>query len=547
MSIEINLGSSTIDSGKLVRQLKYDLRDDWYPDSLGYEDLLESEVVAEAITSAIDRNDGLFQSEGRAELNVPKQGFVLRYSLETSLLDRAYYHALVSNLIPFYDELFPPQVLNHRYAITGKRAGRYLYRHPIESWNLFEGYVLEDAKRKPVILVTDILNYYENINIDLLIQALKDRVPTLNADGSEKAKIRNIIEDLNRCLKEWSYQKEKGLPQNRDASSFLASFMLLAIDEKMLAYGYSYYRYMDDIRIATTSRYQARAALQNLIVELRMLGLNVNGSKTKILEPENPEYKEILLQKEPVLEQVDHMWKSCSLPVIRRSFEPLSCLATKLIAEGQTQKRAFRFCIKRFENLALCSEIDVPDEFFTPLIDAAILELDSQPCSTDQLVRFLKAAPMNSNQLSNVANFLKDKERAIYDWQNYLLWQLLVYKGHQDNDLLKISRVRTSESRLHADRAGATLYTGAMGSGDDRQNLATHFKDCKNYLLQRNGIIAVHELKFNSGVKQNVAPHVLPSLKGTYMRIRERFKGCYHRPLPAVSYSNIYDEVTSYD
>ena len=168
---------------------------------------------------------------------------------------------------------------------------------------------------------------------------------------------------------------------------------MLPIDEEMLNRGYTYYRYVDDIRIATTNRYAARAALQDLIVELRKLGLNVNSAKTKILEPGMQEYEVELFRRYPDLEQIDNMWRSRSLPVIRRSFEPLRTLALKLVTQGRTQEAAFRFCIQRFENLARCQQMDVPRDYFDPLVTIAIQELDSQPCSSDQLVRFLKAAP----------------------------------------------------------------------------------------------------------------------------------------------------------
>lgn len=547
MPSRVDVGGVTTDMRQVVRQLKQDLKDDWYPDSLGYEDALEAEIISEAVAESLDSNDGLFLPGNRAELNVPKKGFVLRYSLETSLLDRAYYHALVSGLVPFYDRLLPPVVLSHRHASTGPRKGRYLFLHPIEQWKLYRGYVAQEAKSKPVVLVTDVQNYFENIRVDLLIELLRQRVSQLEASGTAKAGIQAIIGHLNRCLSAWCFCGTHGLPQNRDASSFLGNIVMLNIDEEMLRRGYTYFRYMDDIQIVTSSRYKARSALQDLIVELRKLGLNVNASKTEILEPGMPGYEEILSLGDLELEQIDNMWRSRSLPVIRRSFEPLRRLAIKLIQENRTQEKAFRFCVKRFENLALCADIDTPPCYFEPMIEVAISELDSQPCSTDQLVRFLKAAPTSEAHIARVAGFLRDQERAIYDWQNYLLWQLLVYKGHHDTELTSIARRRIRESSLHADRAGAMLYLGALGLEEDREAVAELFGGCTNHLLQRNALIAVHELEFNQGIKEKVAPHVLPCLRGTYKRIRERFPGCYHRPLPPVSFLDIYDEVTSYE
>lgn len=547
MANQVDIGGIRVDINPVVRQLKYDLKDDWYPDTLGYEDTLETDSIAEAIVEAVNENDGVFIPGSRTELNIPKKGFVLRYSLETSLLDRAYYHALVAELAPFYDTLLPTAALSHRYASRGNREGRYLFLHPIEQWKLFEGYVALEAKSRPVILVTDVQNYFENISVNLLIEILRRRVPQLTATGSEKARIRSIIDHLERCLSAWCFRCTHGLPQNRDASSFLANVFMLGVDEAMLSRGYVYFRYMDDIRVAVPSRYKARAALQDLIVELRKIGLNVNAGKTDIVEPGTPEHRKLLSSGEKELEQIDDMWRSRSLPVIRRSFQPLRSLALRLIDQKRTDERAFRFCVKRFENLALCEEIDTPASYFEPMIGAAIEGIDAHPYSTDQLVRLLKAAPTSEADIARVADFLRDEDRAIYDWQNFLLWQLLVYKGHKGSDLIDVARRRISMSSLQADRAGAMLFLGASGAPADRRSIAQGFVGCDHHLLQRNALIAVHELAFEEGIEQYVSPYVMPCLRGTYRRVRDRFRGCYHRPLPAVSYLDIYDEVNSYE
>jgi hypothetical protein len=222
-------------------------------------------------------------------------------------------------------------------------------------------------------------------------------------------------------------------------------------------------------------------------------------------------------------------------------------LAEDLIRRGATQERGFRFCIKRFENLALCPELAVPKAYFDPMTDISIKELDSQPFSSDQIVRFLKAAPTSATQMADVAVLLRDHERCIYDWQNYLLWQLFVYKKYSDPDLILIARRRAIREDRPADRAGAILYLGAMGSSGDRYLLSESFKSCTQHLVQRNALIAVHEVEFNAGIKQHVAEHVIPSLVGTYRRLRNGFLGQYHSPLPLISAINIYDEVSSYD
>jgi len=547
MSKIIELGAFSPDITEVVRQLKQDLKDDWYPDSLGYEDSLKTDVAAELLTACFQKNHGLFVPDDRTELNIPKKGFVLRYSLEMSLPDRLYYQALVGQIIPFFDPLLPNQVLNHRYAAGGPRAGRYLFKHPIEQWELFKGYVAHEASGKHVILATDVQNYYENIEVDRAIAVLEVNIQHIKAEATEKAKLRRVIAELHRCLRKWCYKSTHGLPQNRDASSFLASFVMLPVDKAMLSHGYAYYRYMDDIRVAAKTRYEARAALQHLTTELRRLGLNVNSAKTKIWEPDMPDYHDALGKDEPQLAQIDNMWRSRSLLVIRRSFAPLQKLAKDLIARGATQERGFRFCIQRFENLALCQELGVPKSYFDPMTDACVQQLDPQPFSSDQIVRFLKAAPTSAAQLAHVAKLLGDHERAVYDWQNYLLWQLLVYKKYADPVLIKVARKRAVRVDRPADRAGAILYLGALGSGTDRLFVAKSFKSCAQHLVQRNALIAVHEVEFNAGIKEHVADHVMPSLQGTYKRLRDKFQGQYFRSLPQVPVLRIYDEMSSYD
>ena len=156
MSKIVGLGHFSLDIAEVVRQLRRDLKDDFHPDSLGYEDVLTTDVAAALLQESFERNHGLFVPEGRTELNIPKPGFSLRYSLDTSLLDRLYYQALVGYLVPFYDALLPNQVLSHRYAGSGHRSGRYLFKNPIEQWKFFQGFTEQEARSegKPVILAT---------------------------------------------------------------------------------------------------------------------------------------------------------------------------------------------------------------------------------------------------------------------------------------------------------------------------------------------------------------------------------------------------------
>lgn len=546
MTRVVDLGAFAPDLEVVVKQLRQDMKDDWYPDPLGFEDVLRPEVVAGLLESSFHSNHGLIIPSDRAELNIPKKGFVLRYALEMSLPDRLYFQSLVGALIPLFDPLLPNNVLNHRYSAERVRDGRYLFKNAIDQWKRFRGYVAQDLKTRPVLVITDVQNFFENIGVNEVIRVLTDSVPRLSCSAGEKAMVRRVIAELERCLRRWCYSQSHGLPQNRDASSFLASLVMLRVDKFMLERGYSYYRYMDDIRIAAGDRFEARAALQDLSTELRRSGLSLNAGKTRILEPKDDGYPEAVGQDDAVLSQIDSMWRSRAVPVIRRSIVPLRSLALNLIATGETGERAFRFCVSRYEKLALCAELGVAKAFFDPMTAACVDHLENHPYSSDQLVRFLKAAPTDANQLAPVASLLLDGRRAVYDWQNYLLWQLLTFKGHVTAELLDAARLRYQETSRPGDRAGAVHYLGALGGDADRVAIAASFGTFRHFIEQRNALIAIHDLDYGSGVKQNVKGKVMPSLEGTYRRLHREFRGVYSKPPETVPASSLYNEGSSY-
>jgi hypothetical protein len=87
-------------------------------------------------------------------------------------------------------------------------------------------------------------------------------------------------------LKIWSSDKEgdqhsHGIPQGPMASDFLAECILLSIDEKM-SEQYSYFRYVDDVRILGKTELEVRQALVCLDILCKSRGLIPNSDKTKI-------------------------------------------------------------------------------------------------------------------------------------------------------------------------------------------------------------------------------------------------------------------------
>ena len=187
MAHTIDFGRFVLDCDSIIKQLRQDMKDDWFPDPLGYEDMLDYDGVAHYVMDAIDKNHGLYTPTVRQLENIPKEGFTIRYALETSLQDRVLYHGLTSLLIPFFDGTLSWRVFSHRYNSNFEKDERYIFKHAIRAWQDFLGSVRAEAKAKPVLLTTDLSNYFESIRIARLRQNVLALLPSVKASGDRKS------------------------------------------------------------------------------------------------------------------------------------------------------------------------------------------------------------------------------------------------------------------------------------------------------------------------------------------------------------------------
>jgi hypothetical protein len=458
--------------------------------------------------------------------------------LETGIVDRALYHALTAYLVPFYDPLLSWTVFNHRYD-QKKKANKHLFRPAIPAWRDFVGSVKVAAKQKAFLLSTDLANYFEHIDINILHDSMLALLPEVKGAPAEKGNIRAHLSALFSCLREWCHNDGRGLPQNRDPSSFLANIYLLPIDRAMLSRGYHYFRYMDDIKVACDDEFKARRALKELSVELRKLGLSVNGGKTVICETTEEALANCLDTGGSELQQIDAIWQTRSIAPISRSFPILHEMAKRLLRSNEVNSREFRFCIKRLELLAQCPEFSVPDQYFAPITALVIAALPRHPAATDQFVKYLRAVPVSITDLDCIAQYVQDQQKNFYTWQNYGLWLLLVQKEYRSDSLLAFALevVRTSDD--NATRCGATLYVGALGNSENRIVVAQRFISLTSFLGQRAALIAVQELNFRPHIEDSVKPYIRNDLIGVFAGLHR--EGIYVASRETTSITNMID------
>lgn len=508
------------------QRLRKDMRDDWFPDALEYQDLLGSERLARIYAAP-------YRPQLAELFDLPKAGFTLRYSLESSFQDRVLYQALADVLIEHYDPLLLPNVCSHRHRGSDRW---YMYHHPVSAWKKFNNEVESELRvGSRVLLCADIHNYFENINLDLLRATLQERV------GGEFYLFK-VIEFLVKLLETWSAAyRGRGIPQNRDASSFLGNAYLMPLDEHMVKSGYRYYRYMDDIRVVCDNDYHARRAVKELIVQLRTLHLNVNSKKTAILHQGSPGLAEVLPQADPTMESIDAAWSSGDRQVMREKLPALRAFVFSLIEKNKTGSREFKFCINRLGAVARCKDFEFD---FTGIDSVVAAELGSQPWNTDQFVRYLKTVSSSQVALERVKSLLADPDLNIYEWQSYHLWILLGSAADSDPDLLNLARRELyRHGSLAPMRAGAILYLGARGTADDRARI-TRWMDSEDSPFVKRAIIVATQEASKRLRKKHVLPGAPPELRNVLEDLLRRdAPPKYFAPVGRVSASDVWFEV----
>lgn len=544
--MSINFGGFTFDLEKTLRYLKQDLRDDWFQDPLLYEDRFNREDIVKYFEKNIAGNCGIYRPVKREILNVPKSKGTLRYSLEMPFYDRVAYHTFGVPIVQYLDASISKRVLSHRLDDEEFRAGksRYLFLNAIEQWKKFDEYVRIEAKTKTV-LITDIQNYYENINLEVLRATLLDAAAQANISAKDISKIRFCIETLIECLKSWSYNGVNGLPQNRDISSFLANMYMLPVDTAIISSGADYYRYMDDIRIVCSDKFEARDVLKKLILLLRSIGLTINSSKTEIVEPGTRLHIELFSYGTFSLERLDAMINSKKKPIVAMAFSEIKDMLIDLQSKNDFTSRAFRFSVGRICKIALCTEIVKPTDFFEVITQNILDRICDLPEVTDQFYSYLMAVEVSDISLKQIKSFLLDKRIAVYGWQNYLLWRILVYRKFCDAELIEFAREMINTSDNVANVAGALLYIGGCGGDDDRDFIASSFSTFDGFFTQRHALIGIQELDFKT-VKEKVEKHICDECIGIYRTLKSYKVPKYMQPPVAVKFGDLVREVSFY-
>ena len=287
-----------------------DSRDDFATDPLGYADyaFLKKERFQFIVEQLRHHR---YRVARVTDIDIPKTGLSVRPGNVLPIEESTILHAIVYLLAPKIDSRLKDGVYSYRLAKDwenrAKRADAifsqgnvdhipFLKRKTIRSisleepwyvaWPEFDAESIRAVKEKGYthLTKTDITAYFENIELSVLEAALRS---CLRNDPT-------IIEILMRILHSWTRRTPsgvpigRGIPQGNDVSSFLGNLFLMPLDEELHRFSKArdavWFRYVDDVKVFTKSFEDAREAVFLINGALRRLHLNLQGSKTEILE-----------------------------------------------------------------------------------------------------------------------------------------------------------------------------------------------------------------------------------------------------------------------
>lgn len=389
------------------------------PDVLRYRDQLatKEQLLSEAqqlATGALSPSVGI-------ELDLPKSAFFTRTALVLPLPERVAYQAAVASFASRADASLPDCVYGGRVDARP----RFFLKPGVEQWLLWKATVKRQvAAGERWMIKTDVTAYFDNLKHSTLFSAVESQNPDALAFGA-----------LKRMLRAWALVPGQGIPQGPNASRFLQNLYFRPIDDEMMSGPWSYFRYMDDIRITGRTRREALDGLQVLERACKRRGLVLSAQKTKLLEGEAAlgDWEDTGIDRAQYLLDVGNHDEA------RKKLRIL--LKSAIVADGAIERRRFRFSLwrifklrdreplrtvlQRLEDLAPAAQLVAV--YLVPWITSAIVErelreflADADRNTSPYLEAWLMAtmlqrpSPLPASWVQHAARVARDRNRPAY-------------------------------------------------------------------------------------------------------------------------------------
>jgi hypothetical protein len=467
---------------KTIKLLKKDITDDWYCDPQNYQDIFANITkITQSINEKIAKGNGIYSAEKSLLFNIPKGNGGFRYSLEISPIDRIAYHLFGVELIKLLDHTLPFNILSHRKSDDDKT----LFKPVIEQWNKFENYTRVCGVDKYIIEI-DITNYYDNIDIDILRRELIKSSSDANLSPDNYIKCHFFIESICNILAKISFNGKRGLPQNRDISSFLANIYMRVLDRELK--DNTYFRYMDDIRIISDSHADANRVMLKIVESLRPIGLAINSGKTRLLEPESELHKAFINDLDLETKKIDIMINSGRKKYVLESFHMIIPKVIEYLDNGKINERKFRFYANRLVIFLNAKDVKVPLKYKKAIANKLIGAIDKRPDCADQICTLVQAIGPYKKLQKNLENWVTNKENLTFEWASYLILRVLIIQGYRSKALNSFCKDQFKDNNSSiALRGISSLYLNHVVKNEVVRRLSSE----DNFFLRRHYLISL--------------------------------------------------------
>uniref|UniRef100_UPI001881D420 RNA-directed DNA polymerase n=1 Tax=Microcoleus sp. LEGE 07076 TaxID=915322 RepID=UPI001881D420 len=252
-------------------------------------------------------NPSLYEPETAFSFYLPKSDMFFRRMIYTPFKDLVIKFIFVSVLAEALDFTFIKNCFSHRFdrnlEKTEKSKG-YLYKsYYNKGFKEFIAWQFAQVENSNCMLKTDISSFYDSISHEYLLSAIGRKLNISNESHfmilfSKTLKFTTCyysIVDEKLC----ETYNSQGIPIGNSAEGFIANIFLNEVDEALFNLGINFGRYVDDFRFFTNNKTESLKALIILQEFLLKRGLNLNTSKTKIIEAQ-----------EKIIELIKHSNKS---------------------------------------------------------------------------------------------------------------------------------------------------------------------------------------------------------------------------------------------
>lgn len=404
----------SLDFGRALANCHADFLGDWYRDPWGWVEvdwILEEGKLEELVKPRL-KAEGVSRV---SRLDVAKENFGVRPAVVMDPIDRLCYQSLVDRLSPRLSKTLRPWVCGWRLPTKAAKSGHYARQD--KEWERYRLQLRTLAGWSKAALRTDIVSCFASIAIDTLAEDV--------LDTGSSAVSKRLVEMLRGFD---AVHGRSGLAQRSAASALLANFYLTPLDDLLETYAPTkglirllsptrVLRWMDDIWVFGSSPGEMRKIQVELSEAMRAIGLNMNISKTDVLEGDAV-YTEAM--------KIEHSGVDSALGDTPMDKIPLEALVEALLEKPeQADRTSVRFATKRMRDHKLYDQVP-----------AFVERAPRMPQSADHVARLFRDSGVTSDLEDWYVEFCRT-DWATIDWSVAQMGTMFPSKSTPSGDGLK--------------------------------------------------------------------------------------------------------------